>query len=75
MAGKPVAFADLPASAYPLEMVWFVASGREVYRLTVEGPAAIEVPPLARMIGQPVGLRIEYADGRVEVSLPPGLKP
>lgn len=57
-------FVDLPDEAYPLTMIAFSASGEEVWRAEVDGPAAIYVPPLAEKYGR-VSIRIEWGDGQV----------
>lgn len=69
-----VAFHDLPAVDFPVVMVFFVRGGREVHRITVDGPSAVMIPALGRRVGQPVGVRIEYATGRTEVVEPPAVK-
>jgi hypothetical protein len=59
---------DLPADAYPIVFVgYLVSNGREVWRETIEGPGVLRVPPLAVEHGEPVGIRVEFADGQVSV--------
>lgn len=60
----------LPPELYPFTMRAFgERTGRELWSRVVEAPDglyAARVPPLARMHGEPVRIRIEFADGSVE---------
>lgn len=72
--GKPTAFADVPADAFPLTIVFVgVDSGREVARIVVDGPGAVHIPPLRREHGEPIGVRIEYANGLVDTAYQKGM--
>lgn len=69
----PIAAHDLPASSYPVRFVAFVRDGREIWEETIsDPPGIISVPPLARIVGEPVAMRVEYGDGTIEHEYPPG---
>jgi hypothetical protein len=58
------AFHDLPADAYPLTMRAYGAeSGALLWEERVAAPAAVYVPPLARIHGEHVRVVVEYANG------------
>lgn len=57
-------FRDLPADMYPFTLTATgVDSGKVHWQETVEGPGVLYVPPLAKMHGEAVTIRMECADG------------
>jgi len=71
---KPTAFADVPADAFPIVLIFVgVESGREVHRIVVEGPGSVHIPALRRDAGEPIGVRIEYANGLVDTGYQRGM--
>jgi hypothetical protein len=68
MSGNgPVAFHDLPASAFPLVMELLDAKTRKVrWTATVTGPGGVRIPGKAEInAGKPVLARVTFADGEV----------
>jgi hypothetical protein len=60
---KPAAFHDLAASAFPLTLrAYRVDTDELVWEVRIDGPAAVEVPPLKRQLGVAVRMEIETAD-------------
>jgi hypothetical protein len=57
-----VVFRELPASAFPFTVCAYLADGTIVWEETVTGPGALAVPALAERHGQPVHIKITYAD-------------
>jgi hypothetical protein len=71
----PVAFHDLPASAFPLVMELLDADSREVrWTTTITGrPGGIRIPGNAETNGgKPVIARITFADGETVEAMPGG---
>lgn len=64
----PVAFHDLPASEYPftIEAINSV-TGDIVWTRKVTGPESVYVPPLTRMVGAPVDIRLRSSDGSITI--------
>ena len=61
---KPVAFHDLPAEAFPLTMrAYRIDNDRLVWEQTLDGPGAVEIPPLKQQEGVEIYVAISYADG------------
>lgn len=60
----PTAFHDLPADAFPFRWTFYrVDNDRPVTSVLMEGPGVMEVPALARELGVPVYVHIEFANG------------
>ncbi len=76
MTGIPAAICDLPRKKYPFKVEYLHPHTQEVVdSTTVEAPApgtrnALYIPPLAKILGHPVDVRITFADGQV-VEMPP----
>ncbi len=76
MTGIPAKICDLPREKYPFKIEYLHPETREVVdSVTVEAPApgtrnALYIPPLAKMLGHPVAVRITFADGQVQ-EMPP----
>lgn len=70
--GVPVAFHDLPADAFPFDVVLVDEDTDEVlWQFTVEGPGAIEVPgfggegrKVTAIVNYPEIVHVTTADGR-----------
>ena len=61
---KRVAFHDLPAQAFPMDVEFYRAdTGEVVCHFTIDGPGVLEVPPLARELGTRVNVRVRSGDG------------
>jgi hypothetical protein len=67
MTGRPCAFSDLPAGAFPFTVELLRADTREVvWKATVDGPGAVIVPgPDVTGPGRKIA-RVTFADGTVE---------
>lgn len=58
---------DLPAADYPFTIKAHRKSdGLEVWRCIIREPGPVVIPALAKIWGEPIGVRFEYPDGRVE---------
>lgn len=68
----PVAFHDLPPSAFPMtvELVDRL-SGDVVWSVQVDGPGAVKVPGRDERPGGDVIARVTFADGHAAQSDPP----
>ncbi len=72
----PAAVCDLPRGKYPFRVEYLHPETREVVdAVTVEAPepgtwGALRIPPLAKMLGHPVAVRITFGDGEVQ-EVPP----
>lgn len=66
------AFVDLPADAYPMTMTGYLVNDPEriIWRQVIKRPGVLFVPALAKKFGGPVGIRVEYANGKVDVQEP-----
>lgn len=74
-AAFPAAKVDLPAGKYPFTVMALDSLTREeVWRHVVSGPGALWIPPLARITGRPIAVRIQFADG-TEIVQEPGVEP
>jgi hypothetical protein len=64
-SSRPTAAHDLPANAFPFTVRAFrVDTGAQAWETVVrEAPVVLEIPPLARQVGSPVEIEIEYATG------------
>jgi hypothetical protein len=61
------AFHDLPEAAFPVTMkAYGVNSGKKLWKVVVAEPGVVEIPPLARIHGEPVRVVVYYADGGSE---------
>jgi hypothetical protein len=68
----PIARVNLAVSEFPITIeARSVETGGVVWSRVVHGPEALYVPPLAKMIGHPVRIRIRYPDGTITDSDPP----
>jgi hypothetical protein len=72
----PSAFADLPADAFPLTMIFFDETDRRpLHAITVEGPGATRIPgkKFFEDLGAKgsIGVQIKYGNGEVHESDPP----
>lgn len=65
-----VAFRDIPAAWYPFRVRAIDAGGCVVWEARMDGPGALVIPPLAQEHG-PVGIEVEFPDGRIEWQEPP----
>jgi len=72
MSKRPVAAYDLPARAYPVTMTAHrTSNGEEVWREVIERPPGVlEIPPLAKQVGERVWIRVTWATGEVEEAWP-----
>lgn len=65
----------LPAEQYPLTITFHrVSNDEEVHRIVLEQPeglAAVTIPPVAKMVGEPVYVVTTMADGQQSRSDPP----
>jgi hypothetical protein len=68
--GKDVAFHDLPQEYFPFTTEFLLPDGTVVHKITVDGVSVMEVPPLAKIHGQPISVRTTYANGEVQVFHP-----
>lgn len=68
---KPTAFADLPASAYPVTLQYLNRHHIVIREETIEGPGVMEVPPLSGFYG-PIGIKMSFANGAEHLEPPPG---
>ncbi len=59
-----VAFADVPADAFPVSIEFIDRSGKVVWSDVILGPGALPIPALAKDHG-PVGVRMIFASGEV----------
>jgi hypothetical protein len=66
------AFADLAEDAFPIVVSGYVVGEPDVviWRQTVTHPRAVFVSAFALRYGRPVGVRVAYANGEVEVVEP-----
>lgn len=64
--GRPVAFHDLPQSAFPFRVEAYDDDGNLVWEQTVDGPGAVEVPASPVHINE---VRMICADGKVTSSI------
>ncbi len=80
----PAAIFDLPKEKYPMKIEFLHPETREVVdTLEIEAPAsgtrnAIYIPPVARIVGHSVAVRIFFGDGTVQDSgeaMPPHVQP
>jgi hypothetical protein len=63
--GRPVAFHDLPASAFPFTVRFYDAEGTELWSATADGPGAMRIPGFDQpKVHKTV---VEFADGTVVV--------
>jgi hypothetical protein len=57
-------FRDLPADAYPFRIeATGQESGETLWTEDVLGPGVLQVPPLVKMHGEPVTIRVTFATG------------
>lgn len=63
---EPVAFIDVPADTYPFTVEIFHGDDEEgvnpLFRVVVEGPGALTIPPLRRPGDPPCWTRVTYPD-------------
>lgn len=68
------AYSDIPSAAYPFTVYAYRESSAldvdPVWEATVAGPGPLYIPPLSKLVGEPVRVVIHYADGTVERDLP-----
>lgn len=60
--GKPVAFHNYPADAFPFRVVVYDDQGAQLWEETVEGPGVFVVP---QTDVQPDDVRMFFADGSI----------
>jgi hypothetical protein len=72
VAVLPVAFRDLPASAYPFTIEMLDAVTREVcWSVTAAAPGAVRIPGKHETNGgKPVACRVTFGNGEVSVAEP-----
>ena len=66
-----VAFRELPANAFPFTVEFFkVSDGDVIHTIVVNGPGMMQIPAIAKEIGEPVGTRTIFPDGQVQETIP-----
>jgi hypothetical protein len=68
MTDRPFAIHDLPAPYFPFTVEAMTPDRTIVWTATIEQPAPgrrlmLEIPPLAKIHGAPITIRIRFADG------------
>jgi hypothetical protein len=63
-----VLFRALPATAFPFTVCAYLADGTIVWEETVTGPGALKIPALAQRHGEPVHIKVTYADGETRTA-------
>lgn len=59
MSDRPTVFHDLPAEDFPFTVEFLRVDTEEVvHRIRVTGPGAVEIPPLAKIHGVEMKVRI-----------------
>lgn len=74
MREPPLRRYDFPASKFPITIEALHPESREVvWSKVLEQPAdaaLVHIPPLARMFGHAIEIRIRYGDGEVQEETP-----
>jgi hypothetical protein len=65
-----IAFATLPAAAFPFTLEAIDYQGNVVWTKRITGPTKLHVPPLISMFG-PVAVRTTFPDGTVRIDPAP----
>lgn len=58
----PIMAHDLPKNAFPVEVEFFTKDGTVVKKERITGSGVFSVEPLAIQIGEPVGVRMKFAN-------------
>lgn len=63
---KPSKFVDLPRDSFPFVAEFYRSdNGEVVHTVTVEGPGVMDVPPLGKIHGVEIKIRVHFPDGEI----------